>query len=196
MFHGRHSYRHLAWRHEHIVSPRPVAHGASDLIPASRAPAALPRSRLRCASAIRRRETHPRCNAANGLEQLGFLQQKGQRRQQGQCQMARKASEILRLGIRGCRRRLVFRPRRRWQVLAVDQHSTGNHPVIASDNIIVLLSRSESGGDSYIAVVNVSESHQTIATTGSISTWRPAAATCATFGGTRICTPAHRLTLL
>jgi alpha-galactosidase len=48
------------------------------------------------------------------------------------------------------------------EVLAVDQHSTGNHPVITSDHIIVWLSRPESGGDSYLAVFNVSESRQTI----------------------------------
>ena len=48
------------------------------------------------------------------------------------------------------------------EILAVDQHSIGNHPVITSDNVIVWLSRPESGGDSYIAVFNVSESRQNI----------------------------------
>jgi alpha-galactosidase len=48
------------------------------------------------------------------------------------------------------------------EVLAVDQHSIDNHPVITSDNVIVWLSRPDSGGDSYVAVFNVSDSRQTV----------------------------------
>jgi alpha-galactosidase len=48
------------------------------------------------------------------------------------------------------------------EILAVDQHSTDNHPVITSDNVIVWLSQPESSGDSYIAVFNVSDSRQSV----------------------------------
>jgi alpha-galactosidase len=48
------------------------------------------------------------------------------------------------------------------EVLAVDQHSTDNHPVITSDNVIVWVSHPESGSDSYVAVFNVSDSRQSV----------------------------------
>jgi hypothetical protein len=48
------------------------------------------------------------------------------------------------------------------EVIAVDQHSTGNRPVIAADNTIVWLARPEFGDDFYIAVFNISDAQQTI----------------------------------
>jgi alpha-galactosidase len=48
------------------------------------------------------------------------------------------------------------------EVLAVNQHSTDNRPVITSENVIVWLSRPESGDGSYIAVFNVSDTRQTV----------------------------------
>ena len=48
------------------------------------------------------------------------------------------------------------------EVIAVDQHSTGNRPVIAADDTIVWLARPEFGDDFYIAVFNISDARQTI----------------------------------
>jgi alpha-galactosidase len=48
------------------------------------------------------------------------------------------------------------------EVLAVDQHSMENRPVIASENIIVWLARPDSGDGSYVAAFNVSDSRQTV----------------------------------
>lgn len=46
------------------------------------------------------------------------------------------------------------------EVLAVDQHSTGNQPIISTDKIIVW--RAESSQGQYLAVFNVSDSAQTV----------------------------------
>jgi alpha-galactosidase len=48
------------------------------------------------------------------------------------------------------------------EVIAVDQHSTSNRPVIAADNTIVWLARPEYGDDFYIAVFNISDARQII----------------------------------
>ncbi len=48
------------------------------------------------------------------------------------------------------------------EVLAVDQHSRDNHPVITSENVIVWLARPESEDGSYIAVFNISDSQQSV----------------------------------
>ena len=47
------------------------------------------------------------------------------------------------------------------EVIAVDQHSTDNHPVITTDNIVIWTARPQSGGDSYVAVFNISDTTQT-----------------------------------
>jgi hypothetical protein len=44
------------------------------------------------------------------------------------------------------------------EVLAVDQHSTGNHPVITTDKTVVWLANSEVKDSSYLAIFNVGES--------------------------------------
>jgi alpha-galactosidase len=44
------------------------------------------------------------------------------------------------------------------EVIAVDQHSTGNHPVVATDKTLAWLARSESGDGQYLAIFNISES--------------------------------------
>jgi alpha-galactosidase len=48
------------------------------------------------------------------------------------------------------------------EVIAVDQHSTDNHPVITTDNIVIWTARPESGRDSYVAVFNISDIAQTV----------------------------------
>jgi hypothetical protein len=52
------------------------------------------------------------------------------------------------------------------EVIAVDQHSTENHPVITTDSIVIWTARPESvrdsGGDSYVAVFNISDTKQTV----------------------------------
>ena len=51
------------------------------------------------------------------------------------------------------------------EVIAVDQHSTDNRPVINTDNIVIWTARPESGRDSgrdrYVAVFNISDTTQT-----------------------------------
>ncbi|MGA3087571.1 MAG: glycoside hydrolase family 27 protein [Terriglobales bacterium] len=44
------------------------------------------------------------------------------------------------------------------EVIAVDQHSTGNHAVINTDETVVWLAQSESGDGQYLAIFNISES--------------------------------------
>jgi alpha-galactosidase len=44
------------------------------------------------------------------------------------------------------------------EVLAVDQHSTGNHPVIMTDKTVVWLANSEVKDSQYLAIFNVGES--------------------------------------
>ena len=48
------------------------------------------------------------------------------------------------------------------EVIAVDQHSRDNHPVITTDNIVIWTARPQSGNDAYVAVFNVSETAQTV----------------------------------
>jgi hypothetical protein len=52
------------------------------------------------------------------------------------------------------------------EVVEVDQHSTDNHPVINTDNIVIWTSRPESGRgsarDRYVAVFNISDTAQTV----------------------------------
>jgi alpha-galactosidase len=47
------------------------------------------------------------------------------------------------------------------EVLAVDQHSTGNHPVITTNNLVVWTARPESSADFYVAIFNISDTPQT-----------------------------------
>jgi hypothetical protein len=47
------------------------------------------------------------------------------------------------------------------EVIAVDQHTTNNRPVITSDNLIVWTAKAESGSDSYVAIFNISDMEQT-----------------------------------
>jgi alpha-galactosidase len=56
------------------------------------------------------------------------------------------------------------------EVIAVDQHSRDNHPVITTDNIVIWTARPESGRDAgkgsgrdfYVAVFNISDTAQTV----------------------------------
>jgi alpha-galactosidase len=45
-------------------------------------------------------------------------------------------------------------------VIAVDQHSTGNHPVITTDKAVVWVAQSAAAGGQYLAVFNLTESSQ------------------------------------
>jgi alpha-galactosidase len=51
------------------------------------------------------------------------------------------------------------------EVLAVDQHSNGNHPVVVSDNVVVWVADAGSKGKSYVAAFNRSESELPVAYT-------------------------------
>jgi hypothetical protein len=44
------------------------------------------------------------------------------------------------------------------EVIAVDQHSSGNHPVINTDKTVVWLAQAGTGGGQYLAVFNLTES--------------------------------------
>jgi len=48
------------------------------------------------------------------------------------------------------------------EVIAVDQHSTDNRPVINTENIVIWTARPETGKGTYIAVFNLSETGQTV----------------------------------
>ncbi len=48
------------------------------------------------------------------------------------------------------------------EVIAVDQHSTGNHPVISTDKTVVWVAQPPSAGKHYLAIFNLGESSQTI----------------------------------
>ncbi len=48
------------------------------------------------------------------------------------------------------------------EVLAVDQHSTGNHPVITSDKAVVWTAESAQAGVHYLAIFNLEESTQNV----------------------------------
>jgi hypothetical protein len=46
------------------------------------------------------------------------------------------------------------------EVIAMDQHSTGNHPVITTDKVVVWVAQSSLTKSQYLAVFNISESSQ------------------------------------
>jgi len=48
------------------------------------------------------------------------------------------------------------------EVIAVDQHSRDNHPVITTDNIVIWTARPESGKASYVAIFNISDTARTV----------------------------------
>jgi alpha-galactosidase len=48
------------------------------------------------------------------------------------------------------------------EVLAVDQHSTGNHPVISTEKTVAWLAQSTFGDNKYLAIFNISESSETL----------------------------------
>ena len=48
------------------------------------------------------------------------------------------------------------------EVIAVDQHSNANRPVITTENIVIWTARPESGKDSYVAIFNISDTAQTV----------------------------------
>jgi alpha-galactosidase len=48
------------------------------------------------------------------------------------------------------------------EVIAVDQHSTENRPVVTSENVVIWTARAQSGKDSYVAVFNISDAAQTV----------------------------------
>ena len=48
------------------------------------------------------------------------------------------------------------------EVIAVDQHSRDNRPVVTTDDVVIWTARPERGGDSYVAVFNVGDTGQTV----------------------------------
>jgi alpha-galactosidase len=44
------------------------------------------------------------------------------------------------------------------EVIAVDQHSSGNHPVVNTDKVAIWLAKAESGNSQYLAIFNLTES--------------------------------------
>jgi alpha-galactosidase len=48
------------------------------------------------------------------------------------------------------------------EVIAVDQHSTENRPVITTENVVIWSAKADPGKDSYLAVFNISDVDQTI----------------------------------
>ena len=48
------------------------------------------------------------------------------------------------------------------EVIAVDQHSTGNHPAITTDKTVVWVARSNAAGSNSLAVFNLTESSQKV----------------------------------
>jgi alpha-galactosidase len=48
------------------------------------------------------------------------------------------------------------------EVIAVDQHSRDNHPVITTNDVVIWTARPESSKDSYVAAFNISETTQTV----------------------------------
>ncbi|HEX4484714.1 MAG TPA: glycoside hydrolase family 27 protein [Terriglobales bacterium] len=47
-------------------------------------------------------------------------------------------------------------------VIEMDQHSKGNHPVVTTDKIVVWTAESSSGGSNYVAVFNISDAPQDV----------------------------------
>jgi len=68
------------------------------------------------------------------------------------------------------------------EVIAVDQHSRDNRPVITNDNIIVWTARPESGMDSYVQSLTSARQHKSLRFRGRISALRQPTTGCATFG--------------
>jgi alpha-galactosidase len=60
------------------------------------------------------------------------------------------------------------------EVIAVDQHSTGNRPVIATETAVVWLARAGSGEDSYLAVFNLQDAEQKLHYEWKDFAWAPA----------------------
>ncbi len=48
------------------------------------------------------------------------------------------------------------------EVIAVDQHSTGNHPVVSTDKAVVWVAQSAVGNGTYLALFNLTASSQTV----------------------------------
>jgi len=48
------------------------------------------------------------------------------------------------------------------EVIAVDQHSTGNRPAVTTENIVIWVAHAETGMDSYVAIFNISETVQQV----------------------------------
>ena len=48
------------------------------------------------------------------------------------------------------------------EVIAVDQHSTGNHPVITTDKTVVWVAQSAAADGRYLALFNLTESSQSL----------------------------------
>jgi hypothetical protein len=48
------------------------------------------------------------------------------------------------------------------EVLAVDQHSRENRPVVSTEDLVIWTARPESGSDFYIAVFNLRDTTQTV----------------------------------
>ena len=48
------------------------------------------------------------------------------------------------------------------EVIAVDQHSTGNHPVVSTDKAVVWVAQSAAGNGTYLALFNLTASSQTL----------------------------------
>jgi len=48
------------------------------------------------------------------------------------------------------------------EVIAVDQHSSGNHPVISTDRVVIWTAHREGGSGDYVAVINISDQVQTV----------------------------------
>jgi hypothetical protein len=48
------------------------------------------------------------------------------------------------------------------EVIAVDQHSTNNRPVITGDNVVAWTAQPEASKDYYIVIFNISDTAQTV----------------------------------
>jgi hypothetical protein len=48
------------------------------------------------------------------------------------------------------------------EVIAVDQHSTGNHPVVSTDKTVVWVAESAHGGGHYLAIFNLEDASQSV----------------------------------
>ncbi|HMH08562.1 MAG TPA: hypothetical protein VK579_17945, partial [Terriglobales bacterium] len=48
------------------------------------------------------------------------------------------------------------------EVIAIDQHSSGNHPVVTTDTTAVWVAQSTSANSHYLAIFNLGESTQTL----------------------------------